>query len=116
MEPLRVLMMREELQRDGLPELEIVRAMDLAHPVAPDQRDDAIATAENGSRGELQRAVRLASLFHRAICGRVVVGRVGGGHGMSDNDTRRGASCRMSSLMRAASRFFPNDLTPLHDE
>ncbi len=59
---------RQELQRDRLAELQIVRAVHLAHPAAADAFDDAIAAAE-------ERAGREASVIDRArarepACGR----------------------------------------------
>ena len=42
----------QELERDGLTELEVVRAVDLAHAASAERRDDAEATGEDGARGE----------------------------------------------------------------
>ena len=40
--------LREELERDGLAELQVVRAVDLAHAAAAEEADDAVAVAEHG--------------------------------------------------------------------
>ena len=39
---------RQELERDGLPQLHVVSAIDLAHPAAPEQADDPVAAGEHG--------------------------------------------------------------------
>ena len=41
---LRVLseILRQKLQRNGVPELQIVGAVDFAHPTCSDERDDSI--------------------------------------------------------------------------
>ena len=48
---------RQELQRDRLAELEVVGAVDLAHPAASQQSDHAVA-AGNDRTGQETRAVR----------------------------------------------------------
>jgi hypothetical protein len=42
----------QELERDRLPEFEIVRAVDLAHPAASEPSDDAVAVVEHGAGRE----------------------------------------------------------------
>jgi hypothetical protein len=42
----------QELQRDRLSELEVIRAVDLAHASASEPADDAVAAAEDGTRRE----------------------------------------------------------------
>ena len=44
---LRGELRRQELQRDRLPELQVVGAVDLAHAAAADEADDAVALAED---------------------------------------------------------------------
>ena len=44
--------LRQELQRDRLPELEVVGAIDLAHAAAPEASDDAVAAVEEGAGRE----------------------------------------------------------------
>ncbi len=39
----------EKLQRDGLPQFQVIRAIDLAHPTASEQTHDPIARAELGA-------------------------------------------------------------------
>ena len=51
-----VFAMRDKLQRDDLSELQIIRAINLAHSAASNQRHDAIAIADDRSGRELQRA------------------------------------------------------------
>ena len=41
---------RQELQGDGLIQREIRRAIDFAHPAAPDQADHTVAVAEQRPR------------------------------------------------------------------
>ena len=43
---------RQELERDRLTEVEVVGAIDLAHPTLPFALDDAIAAGEEGARLE----------------------------------------------------------------
>jgi hypothetical protein len=43
---------RQELQRDGLAQPEIVGAIDLTHPAAPEQPDDAIPLFQDDTRRE----------------------------------------------------------------
>ncbi len=50
---------RQELQRDGLAEPEVVGAVDLAHAAAPDQRDDAVAVGQDVARCEAVHIDRL---------------------------------------------------------
>ena len=54
-EPLRVLGDggRQELQRDVLPEAQILGAVDLADAAAADQAEDAVALGEQGARRQL---------------------------------------------------------------
>ena len=49
---LRILFQagRQEFQRDGLTEPEIVGAVDLAHPAAAEQADDAVALLKDLAR------------------------------------------------------------------
>ena len=54
--PVRGEAVRQELQRDRLAELQVVGAVDLAHPAAADQPDDPIALREDGARREAARA------------------------------------------------------------
>jgi hypothetical protein len=42
----------QELQGDGLPQLQVLRPVHLAHPAAAQERHDAKATGENSARGE----------------------------------------------------------------
>ena len=51
-EPLRILghRRRQELQRDGLPEAEILGAVDLAHAAAAEQAEDAVALGQQRAR------------------------------------------------------------------
>ena len=42
----------QELERDGLAELEVVRAVDLAHAAAPEQSSDAVSIDQERARGE----------------------------------------------------------------
>ena len=53
-EPLRVLGngRRQELQCDGLPEAQILGAVDLAHAAAADQAEDAVALGQQRARGD----------------------------------------------------------------
>ena len=44
--------LREELQGDGLAELQVVGAVDLAHPAAAEEADDPVAPADHRSRRE----------------------------------------------------------------
>ena len=48
----RIEVVGQELQRDGLAELEIVGAVDLAHAAAAERRDDAEAAGEERAGGE----------------------------------------------------------------
>ena len=51
--------LRKELQRDGLPELEVVGAVDLAHAALAEKAHDAVALAEHGAgrkRAEIEGA------------------------------------------------------------
>ncbi len=43
---------RQELQRDGLPEREVVGAVDLAHAAAAEEADDAVALGQQGAGGD----------------------------------------------------------------
>jgi hypothetical protein len=43
----------QELQRHGLAQFEVVRAVDLAHPAAPEQADDAVAVCQHRAGEEL---------------------------------------------------------------
>ena len=42
----------QELQCDGLAELQVVGAKDFSHPAAAEASDDAVASAEEGAGGE----------------------------------------------------------------
>ena len=68
---------REELQRDRLPEFEIVCAVDLTHPTFAEASDDAVAVVEDGAgfeaavidvRGGARPSAAVAERF-RAACG-----------------------------------------------
>ena len=53
--------LRQELQGDGLAELQVVGAVDLAHPALAEEADDAVALAEHRAgreRAEVERARR----------------------------------------------------------
>ena len=50
--PVRRERARQELQRDGLAELQVVGAVHLAHAAAADQSDDAVALGEDRPGGE----------------------------------------------------------------
>ena len=84
--------LRQELQRDGLPELEIVGAIDLAHPAFPEASDDAVADVEDGAGRKAAVIDRVgarqpAAGRHRlrgGVSGLVGVRRFGGvSHGIS---------------------------------
>ncbi|MDA2936778.1 hypothetical protein MYX75_00740 [Acidobacteria bacterium AH-259-A15] len=49
--------LRQELQRHGLAELEVVGAVDLAHPAAAEEPDHPVAPGQHGARG-VKRASR----------------------------------------------------------
>ena len=53
-QPRRVLVdvRRQKLERDRLPELQVVGAVDLAHAAAAEASNDAVASAEYGARLE----------------------------------------------------------------
>src|SRR6185503_19287794 len=63
MEPLEIgrvalAARREKLQRDGLAELRVVRAIDLAHAALAEDRGDAIAAGDDGAGRELRFVLR----------------------------------------------------------
>jgi len=62
---------RQELQRDLLPELEIVGAEDFPHPAFPQPADDPVATAQD-------RAGREAAMIDAAGASQPLVADVGG--------------------------------------
>jgi hypothetical protein len=51
-EPRRIALQIDwkELQRDGLPETQVVSAVDLAHAAAPEETNNSVSFAENGTR------------------------------------------------------------------
>ena len=67
---------RQELQRDRLPELQIVGAIDLAHAAAAEAADDAVAAAEQraGSESGRDRWRRRWRAIRLVRCGSDVIG------------------------------------------
>ena len=60
----------QELQGDGLSELQVVGAVDLAHAALAEEPDDAVALAEHGARrerAEVERARREAARRRTAV-------------------------------------------------
>jgi hypothetical protein len=78
---------REEFERDGLVELEVVRAVDLAHAALAQEADDAVARAEASAGSKRPVPGRRVGVGH-GRCGR---GRADGG---GDRRVRRSAAAR----------------------
>ena len=70
----------QELQRDRLPELQVVGAIDLAHAALAESRDDAVPLAEHGARGRSGRGRRptTTAILMDGLRGRFDGGRAGG--------------------------------------
>ena len=52
-------LLRQELQSDGLAELQVVSSIDFAHPAAAQQTDDAVAAGQDRARNELRAVERV---------------------------------------------------------
>ena len=78
-------LLRQELESDGLAELQVVGAIDLAHAAAAQQADDAVAAGEHRAGNELRAVERVRR--------RQPIGR---GHGQRRRVRRvhAGAACR----------------------
>ena len=55
----------EKLECDGLPQLSVVRAIDLSHPSGPEQARDPVASRDHGPRRELRLLNAIAVLDRR---------------------------------------------------
>ena len=89
---------REELERDRLPELQVVRAIDLAHAATAEPFDDAIAPAKEGARFEAAVVDRAGSRASRTTCLKT--------SGVSPREprSRKVRSARVASSMPRTSR------------
>jgi hypothetical protein len=84
--------LRQELQRDGLVELEVFGLIDLPHPASAQQAGDPITIVQNRTRYEMASAARTCGTRRRAFPWVAVFFRRGPAH------------CGLCALQRRAAR------------